>query len=162
VYNSTNQTATVYIDGKVANSQQIPIELNVWTTNSVNGPLPIRVGAQNAADGSPSGPFATLTLARARVFDQALTDADIAQRFDAEKAAFAGSAPAQTTIENAKVDATGTTFSFTWSPVAGKTYGVESTTDFKSWAPANGSVGNGSFSEAITGSGRRFYRLRVQ
>lgn len=82
-------TSSLYADGLQANREDVP--LDTWATDdtAAANPLPIRVGAQNLANGSvETGEAPTLVVARIRVHDVALSADEIASKYQSEKGAF--------------------------------------------------------------------------
>jgi len=88
-YTYDGATASVYMDGELANSG--PRTLDTWAVdNTANGnPLPFRVARQNTGAGAPSGVgVGEFTLAKIRVHDTALDANSIKAKFDEEKGLF--------------------------------------------------------------------------
>ncbi len=161
-YDGQSLTETVYQDGTAANSETLAAELNTWATDNtpVARPLPFRVGAQNNADASPGGQFASLTIGRIRVYDQALTAAQIAAQYNDEKTFFT-SPPAGLKIDNISLNAGAVTL--TWVVASGKTYAVETSTNLRDWTALATGLSTGRFSEPVSNATRaKFYRLRVE
>ena len=89
VYTYDGANSTVYSDGVQANQEAVA--LDTWAFDNLDpaNPLPIRLGAQNLANGSvETGEAATMTIAKIRVHDAALTAEQIMARFDSEKRNF--------------------------------------------------------------------------
>ena len=129
--------------------------------NSINQPLVFKVGAQNNADGSPGGGFATLSIGRVRVYDHALTGTDISGIYNAEKGSYAGGSGGAD-ITAVSLNPTTRAITISWTPPAGRTVAVESSTNLTSWSPVATGLNTGEFSEPTTGTDYKFYRLRVE
>lgn len=159
VYDGPTLTATVYMDGVQVNQEVMPFELLVHAVDSANRPLPFRLGAQNAADGNSGGIFATMTMGRVRVYDQALAAADITALYNAEK----GDYVPQQNLQISTVSRTGNQVTITWNAPAGQAVAVEATTSLTTpnWTNAATGVTTGTFSETISGD-MKFYRLRLE
>jgi hypothetical protein len=87
-YNSTNHITKVFMDGKLANTFQEPGALSIFAVDTAGQPLPFTLGAQNNDDGTISAQFASLTIAKLRIYDRLSDDASIQATFDNEKAQF--------------------------------------------------------------------------
>lgn len=97
-YNPLTLVKTVYTDGRVANAETNSLNaangppfvpLNTWEVNSVGGLLPFRVGSQNEPTGVPTGNFrGSMTIARIRVYEVALSQAAIDAKFAVEAEEF--------------------------------------------------------------------------
>jgi hypothetical protein len=123
--------------------------------------LAFRVGAQNDAAGSPSAPFASMTIAKLRAYDVALSAAQIAANFNAERAAF----PGQPIIRNVSVNPANGFISFDWTPAPGRTYSVEANNSVVNpggWSTIASNLNSGSFTNDPGGAPSRFYRLRLE
>jgi hypothetical protein len=159
-YDAATLTATVYKNGAQANSETFGTELNTWAVDNTPAPgrpLPFRVGVQNNADAGPGGQYASMTIARVRAYDQALSAAAIAGKYEEEKASFAGGASGLS-IDN--VTLTGAALTITWSTSPGKTYTVEASENLRDWTQLATGLTNGSFTDQLAGLAARFYRLR--
>jgi hypothetical protein len=160
-YDGVSQTATVYKDGAVANTRVLAAPLNTWAVDTTPAarPLPFMVGAQNNADGSPGGQFASLTIAKVRVYDQALSGQAIGDQYSSERGQFA---PAQgLRLGSVAVNRQTGAVTIGWTAVAGQTYTVEASTNLIDWSPLATSLTSGTFTETPAAP-YKFYRLRVQ
>lgn len=160
VYDGATTTATVYMDGVQANTETMAAELNIHAVTVTGGPLMFKVGAQNNGDGSPGGQFANLAIGRVRVYDFALSGADIATKYEAEKGAYAGVVSVQ--ISSVSVDSVSKTVSISWNPPSGRTVAVEGSSNLTSWNSVATGLTVGQFSENTAGTSYKFYRLRVE
>ena len=88
-YNSSTSTSTIYTNGAVSNTE-INGPLNTWATSTSGGALPIVVGIQNQSGGTRDNGAvpASFTLAKLKVFDHVLTQADIVASYNADAIAF--------------------------------------------------------------------------
>jgi hypothetical protein len=172
-YDGASNTVA-YLNGNVANSVTEPNLLNTYlfdpldplnTGAHVNHPigrsLPFRVGCQNDPSGAPSVPFATMAIARVKAYNSALSAAQVAADYNAEKAAFPG-APR---ITNVKFYGGTPIFTFDWTPAPapGHSYRVETNSDLSNpngWNAAATGLTSGPFTNSATGT-PKFYRLRV-
>ena len=84
-WNDGDRLDSVYSDGEVAATETVDAGFNVWSVDTSNNPLPFRVGSQNDASGFPTtGLRGSMTIARVRVHDRALTAAEITAKYAAE------------------------------------------------------------------------------
>ena len=124
--------------------------------------MPFRVGAQNEADGARSGAAApSLTVAKVRVYDLALTAAQIGATYNAERVQF----PGQPRITNVKVNPVNGFVSFDWVPAPGHTYAVERNSDVSNplgWSTIATGQTSGSYTNNPAGAQLNFYRLRIE
>jgi hypothetical protein len=87
-FDNANATVSVYRDGQLANSG-LRTNINTWAVDTLGNPLPFRLGAQNEANGSVTpGLMGSMTIARLRVYDEALKAEDISAKYTAEGAYF--------------------------------------------------------------------------
>jgi hypothetical protein len=161
VYDGPTLTANVYRDGVLANSEVFGAELAIHANSNGGAPLLFKLGAQNAADGGPGGTFASLSMGRVRVYDQALTGTDIGTIYNAEKANYL-SASAGTDITAVTLDQSTRAITITWTPPAGRTVAVEASTNLTSWNAVATGLTTGSYSESTIGTNYEFFRLRVE
>jgi hypothetical protein len=175
IENGTNGVRACYVNGAFANSE---VSTNLALINTftfdpldpLNAPpnnfgrtLPFRVGAQSQADGTfdPGAARPTMTIARIKAYDVALTAARIAADFNAERAAFPG-APR---ITNVRVNPANGFISFDWVPAPGRTYEVQRNTDVinsAGWSSIATGQNSGSFTDNQAGASRNYYRLRLE
>jgi hypothetical protein len=160
VYDGPSLTATVYMDGVQANTETMAADLAIYATNTIGGPLHFKLGNQNNPDGSVSTIWATMSMGRVRVYDQALTGEQIATKYNAEKANYPTVAPG-VDITAVALDRTTRVFSITWTPPTGRTVAVEASTNLTSWSAVATGLTVGQFSENTAGTNYKFYRLRV-
>ena len=156
-YNPTTGMGTVYKNGAVANSDTVGT-LNTWSVDDTMAanPLPFRVAAQNDSNGDPTaGLRGSLTIARIRVYDEVLTDADIAAHYGEEVSLFL---PLSLSIQ---YDRTAGKATITWDPIEGAAYSVETSSDLKQWESRATGLTAGSFTDDQAGATAiRFYRVK--
>ncbi|HEX5222955.1 MAG TPA: LamG-like jellyroll fold domain-containing protein [Verrucomicrobiae bacterium] len=165
-YDNVSGIRAAYRDGVLANSETnaVGVVLNTHVVNNLAtaDALPFRVGAQNEADGSRSGAAPpSMAIAKLRVHDQALTAAQIAATYNAERVQF----PGQPRITNVSVNPTTGIVSFNWVPAPGHTYEVQGSTDAANpngWSVLATGQSSGSFSHNPAGAPMNFYRLRIE
>ena len=97
-YNPATFVKTVYTDGRVANVETNSlaanngppfVPINTRSLNTSGGLLPFRVGAQNEPTGLPTGPLrGSMTIARIRIWEVALSEAAINAKFSLEAEEF--------------------------------------------------------------------------
>lgn len=88
-YDSWMTTSTVYFDGEYANSEGVGLLVTHAYDENFEIELPFVVGAQNQQNGTRfPGLTGSMTIARIRVHDYALTDAEISASFGAEAEEF--------------------------------------------------------------------------
>jgi hypothetical protein len=161
-YDPTTTTATVYSNGAVAHSQAEPGALSTHATNNADNPvpLPFRLGAQTESNGQPTpGLRGTLSVARLRVYDGALSADDIAKIYGAEKDAYAAVvAPAfGPTTYNPATD----TITLNWTATG--SYTLEGAGDLgAAWAPVATGLTTGTYSVHPVPAGMKFFRLRTE
>ena len=163
VYDGATTTSTVYKDGVLANTLLEPAALNVWAVDSTPAayPLPFRVGAQNNSDGSPGGQFASMTIAKVRVYDQALSAQAVADKYNAERSQFQGAT--QPRLDSISVNPQNGAVSLSWTAAAGQNYSLETSTNLTNWGAIATNLATNSFTDVPTPppAPYKFYRLRV-
>lgn len=88
-YDGDTQTTRVYTDGQLSNIEELPAPLNVYDLDDQGEPLPFRVARQSEANGDVSGVgVGQINIAVIRVHDAVLSDGEIADAFNADKALF--------------------------------------------------------------------------
>jgi hypothetical protein len=166
-YDSVSKMVRVYRDGQQANSELVT-NINTFATNSIppspgvqfappNG-LPFRVGAQNEPNGTVTPNLrGSITIARLRVYDEALPAQDIAADYVAEGPFF------ETRISIQFNSGAGTA-TINWTAIPGRTYSVDTATSLPaSWSELASGITAGSFMDSMAGAATmKFYRLRVQ
>jgi hypothetical protein len=166
-YDNTNGVRACYVDGVLANSETnaVGVLLNTHAVNNLltADALPFRVGAQNEATGVRSGAAApSHTVSRLRVYDQALSAAQIAAKYNAEKVLYPG-APR---ITNVQVNPVNGFVSFNWTPnAAGRTYAVGRNPDVANpagWTEFATGQTSGSITNDPGGADSMFYRVRLE
>jgi hypothetical protein len=165
-YDPLATTVTLYKDGApVRTLTRGPLALHSIDPSDPRNPnnfgrlLPFRVAAQSDAGGNPSAPFGSMTIAKVRAYDVALSAAQIAATYNAERVAF----PGQPRITNVKVQPNGFV-SFDWVPTSGRTYEVQrndSLTNPNGWSAVGTGLSSGSFTND-PGAAPKYYRLRVE
>lgn len=161
-YTASNHVSRLFRDGVLANNFVEPGNLNTFGVDTAGNPLPMRVGNQNNADGTPdTARRANMTIARIRVYAVALADSKIIADYAAEKDTFAGPK-----ILTQVYDSVLGKFTMTWTAVAGSTYAVDASADISdpaNWSEVAAGLTTGTFSDTIApGSKQRFYRLRLE
>jgi hypothetical protein len=165
-YDNTTGIKAVYKDGALAHSETnaVGVVLNTQVANNLGtaGALPFRVGAQNDANGDRSGAAApSMTVAKLRVYDLALTAQQIADTYNTERVQF----PGQPKITNVRVNPANGFVSFDWVPAPTKTYAVERNSDLSNplgWSTIATGQTSGSFTNNPGGAPMNHYRLRVE
>ncbi|MBI4659967.1 MAG: hypothetical protein HY735_14090 [Verrucomicrobia bacterium] len=165
-YDGSTMTTTVYKEGVQANREVLTAALDTWDIdNTTQGaPLPFRVGSQNNNNGTPTPNLrGSMTIARVRVHDLALSAQAIQAKYDEEKAFFSAP-PAELKIQSATFDRASGSFTITWTASPGRTYAVETSTNLTDWTQVAGGQTTGTFTDrpAAGSAPARFYRLRVQ
>jgi hypothetical protein len=161
-----DSSVAAYRDGVLANSETnaVGVLLNTHVVNNLGtaGSLPFRVGAQNEANGDRSGAAApSMTVAKLRVYDLALTAQQIADTYNTERVQF----PGQPKITNVRVNPNNGFVSFDWVPAPAKTYAVERSSDLSNplgWSTIATGQTSGSFTNDPAGAPMNHYRLRVE
>jgi concanavalin A-like lectin/glucanase superfamily protein len=154
-YDHATRTVRVFKDGQQANTEVVTNIMTHSVDTVLSNGLPFRVAAQNEANGSATlGLRGSMTIARIRVYDEALTAQDIAARFNSELPFF---------IPRLSItyDAGSGTATITWLAVDGRTYTVDSSNDLVTWNERATAVATGSFVDNQAGSSR-FYRIRLE
>jgi hypothetical protein len=171
-YDGQTMTTRVYKNGVEANNEVLTAPLATWDIDNttLGKALPFRVGSQNEANGTPTGTLrGSMTIGRIRVYDQALSAAALAAKYNEEKTFFAG-APAEIKIQGASYDSVAGSFTLTWSATASQMYAVEASANLRDWTQvANNLAGSGAgvpvgtyTDRPAAGTPARFYRIRVQ
>lgn len=165
-YDPLATTVTLYKDGApVRTLTRGPLALHSIDPSDPRNPnnfgrlLPFRVAAQNAANGTPSAPFGSMTIAKVRAYDAALSGAQIAANYNAERVQF----PGQPRITNVRVQPNGFV-AFDWIPTPGRTYEVQrndSVANATGWSSVATGLSGGSFTND-PGTAPKYYRLRVE
>jgi hypothetical protein len=97
-YDPDTQTVAVYRDGLLANSET-NIVLNTHRVGALGNALPFRVASQNEMSGAATPNLrGSMTIAKIRVYDDTLTDAEIAAQYASEVSAFALACPNNMTV----------------------------------------------------------------
>ena len=170
-YDNVSSNAACYVNGTLANSVAEAIQLDTYlydpsdTLNSGNNPigrsLPFRVGCQNDAGGNPSAPFATMSIARVKAYNVALSAAKIAADYNAEKVTFPGQPVITSVGYNPAIGAI--RFDWTPAPGPGRSYSIQTNSDLTNpngWGTAASGLSTGPYTNSIS-TARKFYRLRV-
>lgn len=160
VYDPATLTATVYSNGAEANSLAMPGPAAIFARDTSERPLPFRLGIQNSAAGGVEGQYATLSVARVRAYDSALTAAAIAAIYEAEKDAYSPSALA---FGPPVYDVATDRLTLTWSGVTGATYTLEGAASLTApWQPVATDITVGSFViEGVSTKPDTLYRVRT-
>jgi len=172
-YDPNTVIGTIYKDGVPVNSDSVtnangePLATFLYdpsdplnTGTPIGRSLRFRVGAQNSPGGDVAGPFASMTIAKIRAYDQALSASQIAAQYNTEKVQF----PGQPVITNVKVNPSTGILTFDWVPAPGRTYAIEtnaSLNNFAGWAADKTGQSSGSYTNNMTGV-QKYYRLRLE
>jgi hypothetical protein len=178
-HDPANSLVSLFKDGVLVhsefatNAQGAPLNTHLYDPSDPNNlapnpvpigrALPFRVGAQNDAGGNVSGPFPTMTIAKARIYSHTLTAQQIADKYNAEKAQFPG-APNMPIIRDVRVNPTTGIITFDWTPAPGQSYAVEANTNVANaagWSTIATNQTSGSFTNSAS-QAQEFYRLRVE
>lgn len=170
-YDAATSNKVCYVNGVFANSETNanvlnthffdPSDpLNAGVTPFGRG-LPFRVGAQSSAAGSfdAGAGRPNMAIAKVRAYDVALSAAQIAANYNAERVAF----PGQPRITNVRVQPNGFV-SFDWVPTPGRTYEVQrndSLDNPNGWSVIGSGLNSGSFTND-PGTSPKYYRMRVE
>jgi len=165
-YDPLATSVSVYKDGvPVRTLTRGPLALHSIDPSDPRNPnnfgrlLPFRVAAQSDAGGNPSAPFGSMTIAKVRAYDVAVSAAQIAANYNAERVQF----PGQLRITNVRVAPNGFV-AFDWVPTPGRTYEVQrndSVTNANGWSAVGTGLSSGSFTND-PGAAPKYYRLRVE
>ncbi|HTH47535.1 MAG TPA: LamG-like jellyroll fold domain-containing protein, partial [Candidatus Limnocylindria bacterium] len=165
-YDPATSASTVYSNGALAHTQTEPGPLNTYATSAdVNNPLPVpfRVASQNDANGGPTaGLRGSMTIARVRVYDAALSADDIAKIYNTELSSYTGAvAP---TFDPPLYNAITDTLTLKWTPTAAS-YTLEGSGDLGAgWAPLATGLTTGTYDvkPVSTAGPLKFFRLRTE
>lgn len=148
-YNGQTQEVALYSNGNVANQRVLPGPLDIHAVDNTPSAraLPFRVGIQNSASGTPDGQYATLTIAKLRIYDQPLTAAQMQAIYEEEADSFV--VVADLSIDSIEVNEETGAVSIQWNAVPGRTYTVRVSTDLREWNDVATGVDVGSFNETI-------------
>lgn len=154
--------AIVYSDGQPANTNIITSGLDTWAVDTSLEPVPLSfiMAAQAEANGAiTEGLRGSLSVARLRVYDQALSAQAIAQSYASESGQFTS-----LTIEGFAYSASADTFTLTWTVAPGAQYEVEAASDLGgTWTSVASGLTAGSYTDKpSTGGAQRFFRIRQQ
>jgi len=162
-WDPTTTEAIVYSNGQSANTNIIGAGLVTWDVNDVvdSEPVPLTfvLAAQHDANGAITETLrGALSIARLRVYDQALGAEAIAQIYDTE-------APQYTaiTIQSVTYQPATDSVTMTWNVAAGRTYEVLATTLHGDWTSVASGLAAGTYTEQPASAHlRRFYRIRLE
>ena len=175
-YDPATSNKVVYLNGQPVLSAATPGPLATWVddptdklnqqTPPVGRTTPIRIAAENGSSLAPagdnaSGAFSTLTMAKIRAYNVALSAQQIADQYNAEKAQFPGALE----IKNVRVNTANGIIVFDWTPIAGKTYAVDGNSDLSDtngWSSVATGLTSGSYTNNNTTDGQEFFRLRQE
>ena len=89
-YNKSSNTRSIYVDGFLSNSENDGNPLNTWAVaNDNETPLPIVIGNQNEANGTRVDNLSgSLSIAKLKIYDQALDASTVFSNFDGDRSAF--------------------------------------------------------------------------
>lgn len=158
----TTTTGIVYSDGQPATTNVFTAGLNTFAVNDTPDPdavpLPFRVAGQNDANGAPTeGLRGSMTIARIRVYDTALSPSVVAARYNSEVGRFT-----TLQISGFAYNATADTFTLTWQAAAGAQYDVLASSDVATgWSTVASGLTVGTFTEKPSVAGAaRFYQVK--
>jgi len=118
--------------------------------------LPFRVASQTDFTGTPTVDLrGSMTIARIRVYDEALTSDDILAAFNAEAPSFTLAQPELTIA----VDRSTGVVTLKWNAQPDRTYSVEISTDLKNWTHRAGGLTDSYVDNQTVGALVRFYRV---
>jgi hypothetical protein len=170
-YNNATGTRACYVNGALAHSETSTNVLDTFLLdqsdprNQLTPPegrsLPFRIGAQNSTGAAEQVPFASMAIAKVRAYDQALSAAQIAAQYNAEKAQFPG-APV---ISNVGIDPVTGFLKFDWVPSPGQSYAVETNNavdNAAGWGNAATGLTSGSYTNDHAAEEAEYIRLRVE
>ncbi len=169
-YDPGTYLAIVYSGGQAANTNDIYTTLagEGLNTHGVNDtpepdalPLTFLIAAQHDSNGAVTeGLRGALSIARIRVYDQALSAEAIAQIYSAEVAKYTAIA-----IDSITYNADADTLIVTWNTtVAGAKYDVLATSILgTAWTPVATGIPEGTYTDHPSVAGpRRYYKIRLQ
>jgi len=89
-YDPATQLASVYADGELANEEPAgPLNTHAVDNTANANPLPIRIASQNEANGAATtGLRGSMTIAKVKIHDSAMTPSEIKASFDQTAAQF--------------------------------------------------------------------------
>jgi hypothetical protein len=164
-YDGPTQAVAVYSNGTVANERILGAPLDIFAVDNTAAAraLPFRVGIQNSAAGGPDGQYATLAIARVRIYDQALTPSQMAAIHAEEADDFV--VVADLSIESIEVDPGTGGVTLQWNAAPGQTYTVQVATVLGGgWTDVATGLTEGTFSETpdVEDGNVRFYRVVME
>jgi len=150
-------TTRVYLDGVEVNSETVAIITRALATDGVT-PYRFRVARQNSPDGGidPTG-SPTISIAKIRVYDQALSASQITSNYTAEVGLFT-----RPNIQAINVDRQTGVVTLDWTTVVGRTYAVEASGTLTNWSAVATGLSTNRFNETPPAGPTRFYRIRVE
>lgn len=150
-------TTRVYLDGVEVNSETVAIITRALSTDGVT-PYRFRVARQNSPDGGIDATGApTLSIAKIRVYDQALSASQITSNYTAEVGLFT-----RPNIQPINLDPQTGAVTLSWTTVPGQTYAVEASGTLTNWTAVATGLSTNRFSEIPAPAAARYYRIRVE
>ncbi|NLH74856.1 MAG: hypothetical protein GX456_17540 [Verrucomicrobia bacterium] len=167
-YNPATYEAIVYSAGQPANTNDIFSAIGAGlNTHGVNDapepdavPLTFLIAAQHDANGAVTETLrGSLSIARIRVYDQALSADAIAQIYNAEVGKYSA-----ITIQSITYNAATDALTITWNAVPGAKYEVVATSVLgTAWTPIATDLTTGTYTDhPATAGSQRFYRIRLK
>jgi hypothetical protein len=162
-YDPATTTVVVYSDGDPANTVLMPGPLSTHSNDNLpdgGRPLVFRVAGQtDAAGGATAGLRGTMSIARVRVYDAALSAADIKALYTTESATYAPpTLPPE--ITSAVYDAAADRLTLKWEVPTAGTYNLLGSGDLKAWSPVATGLSGGEYQVTpVANQADRFYRL---
>jgi len=159
-YDPLALTGAVYSNGQAAYTETFaaPLATHATDNTAAAGPLPFRLAGQNEANGTATGGLrGTMSIARLRVYDTALTAGQISALYAAE---LPGYTVASLAFEQPVYSAAADTLVLRWSAVPGSTYRLNGTDSFGAWVPvATGLTGETYTVENVSAKPYQFYQV---
>jgi len=161
-WDPTTTEAIVYSNGQSANTNLITAGLITWDVNDAVNPVPLTfmIGAQHDANGAATATLrGSLSIARLRVYDQALAAEAVAQIYDAEAPLYTA-ITIQTIAYNAATDAV----TITWNAVPGSTYEVRGAAALSGpWTSVATGLTAGNYTEQpASANAQRYFRIGLE
>jgi len=150
-------TTRVYLDGVEVNSETVAIITRALATDGVT-PYRFRVARQNSPDGGIDAIGSpTISIAKIRVYDQALSASQITSNYTAEVGLFT-----RPNIQAINVDPQTGVVTLDWTTTVGRTYAVEASGTLTNWTAVATGLSTNRFNETSPAGPIRFYRIRVE
>ena len=163
-YDPATTTVSVYSNGEVANSKVLTGPLATHAVDNTEAATPLRflVGAQNEANGQPTGGLrGSLSIGRIRVYDGLLDAAAIGQVYASELPSYTA---APLALERPVYEPANDRITLRWNAVPTSTYRLEGAASLGGdWTPVATGIAAGSHVvEGVSGTPNRFFRVRSE